>query len=569
MLLNKKQIKSNIYNIYRSIFFVIESNKKLCITRSVLLIMQSILPLASLYFLKVLIDSITSANSSQVEGVGFIDIAIYASYFSAVFLLIRVADIIIVYTDDILTENLVDYITGLLHKKSTELDLSYYDKAQYHDTFHRAQEEADYRPVQVLNNLTGIIRDSLTLVGIVALLVTLSFWVVVIMVSAALPALLVKLWKSKILYNWRKENTPLIRKTHYLSKLLTGRGYAKELRIFNLADHFQKQYAAIRKGLVAQVVQLIKGLAKFDLLSSAFEVGALLASILLISNKTFSGAITIGGFVMFFEAFRRGQGIMRNIVSNISGLYSNMLFLDNLFEFFELHPAIKTPCEPVPFPAKIQEGIVFKNVSFSYPESAKLVLDNFSFHAKPGEVTLIRGNNGAGKTTLIKLLCRLYDCTSGAIYIDGVNIKDFDLQELRKNISLTFQDFVQYDFTVEENIALGDIECEDCSDKIRKAAKLSSADEFIQDLPRRYDTLLGKYFEKGEELSMGQWQRIALARALNKNSKICILDEPTSWMDIDAQASFNNQLDELKQNRVFILVNHSENNIVANEVRII
>ncbi len=229
-----------------------------------------------------------------------------------------------------------------------------------------------------------------------------------------------------------------------------------------------------------------------------------------------------------------------------------------------LQPAEK----PVPFPRRIKEGIRFEHVSFAYPGSEKLVLENLSLEARPGELTLVRGVNGAGKTTMIKLLCRLYDCTDGAIYIDGVNIRNFDLRELRTNISVMFQDFAQYDFTVSENIGLGDLENWNGLERIQEAARLSSADEVITNLPKGYDTLLGKYFENGEELSMGQWQRIALARALNTDSQVLVLDEPTSWMDGGAQERFNKQLSTLKQDRVLFLVNHSDKNCYDRRVQI-
>ncbi|MCI5158530.1 MAG: ABC transporter ATP-binding protein [Candidatus Electrothrix sp. AUS1_2] len=207
---------------------------------------------------------------------------------------------------------------------------------------------------------------------------------------------------------------------------------------------------------------------------------------------------------MFFEAFRRGQGMMESLVADLSGLYSNKLFLNNLFEFLALEPNIRTAVEPAPFPSRIEKGIRFDKVSFAYPGSDRPVLDSLSFVARPGEVTFVRGVNGAGKTTLIKLLCRLYECTDGAITIDGVNIKEFALRDLRKNIAVLFQDFARYDFTAAENIRLGNIEGGSDSEKIAEAARLSSADAVIAKLPKGYDTLLGKYFENGEELSMGQ-----------------------------------------------------------------
>jgi len=562
---NNVQIKSDLHNISKAFSFVYKSDKKLCLARFALITLQSILPLASLYLLKLLVDSVTNSSTAQMSNNNFSGIWFYAGLFCAVFLLIRISNVLITFIDEILTQKLIDYISRLLHQKSSELDLAFYDKSEYHDTFHRAQQEAGYRPIQILNNLTGIIRDSLSLAGIVIILTTLSFWVIVIMILTALPALFVKLWKAKILFDWQNKNTSIFRKANYFSNLLTNRVYAKEIRIFNLTNYFQSQFNSIRKKLVKEILKIIKSRANFDVLSTFFEAGALFAIIILLCQKSLAGAITIGSFVMLFEAFRRGQGFIQGIVANLSGLYSNKLFLNNLFKFLELKPNINSPFKPIRFPDKIKEGIVFKDVSFSYPDSDKLVLDHFSFEAKPGNLAHIKGINGAGKTTMIKLLCRLYECTKGAIYIDGINIKDFDLFELRNNISVIFQDFVQYDFSVYQNIALGDMENENSLEKIIRAAKLSVADEVIENLPNGYDTLLGKYFEKGEELSMGQWQRMALARALTKDSQILILDEPTSWMDELAASGFYKQLSILKQNRILLLISHAKTEIVEYE----
>jgi ATP-binding cassette, subfamily B, bacterial len=564
LAISVKNIKSDVANIAKAILFVYESDKKLCFARFGLITIQSVLPLASLYLLKLLVDSITDSSTLGLGNIDYSLIWIYVTCFCAVFLVMRISNVYNAYTDEILTQKLIDYISSLLHKKSAELDLAFYDKSEYHDTFHRAQQEANYRPIQILKNLTGIVRDGLSLVGIVIILTSLSVWVITILILAALPALFVKLWKSKIIYDWRNKNTFLFRKANYFSKLLTNREYAKEVRVFNLANHFQKQFNSIRKSLVKEILKIVKDRAKFDLLSAVFEVGALFAFIILLYQKTFTGAITIGSFVMFFEAFRRGQGFMDGIVTKLAGLYNNKLFLNNLFKFLELKPGINSPHKSTPFPDKIKKGIEFKNVSFSYPGSEKMILNNLSFEAKQGKLTQIHGVNGAGKTTMIKLLCRLYECTTGTIYIDGISIKDFNLHELRKNISVIFQDFAQYDFTVKENIDLGDIENRNRLGKIRKAAKLSSADKIIEDLPNSYDTLLGKYFEKGEELSMGQWQRIALTRALNKGSPVLILDEPTSWMDKDTESDFYKQLYFLSRNKVLLLISHSNTGKLEN-----
>ena len=559
MPINSKHIKTDMANIMQATHFVYLSDKRLFVVRLVLIVLQSILPLISLYVLKLLVDSITSIVSNNGT-VPVSNIGLYAGAFCGVFLFTRLFTIITHVTNGILIEKLIDFISNLLHKKSTELDLAYYDNAEYHDTFHRAQQEVDYRPIQILDNLTGILQNSLSLAGIVVLLFSFSWLGIVIMFVAGLPSLGVKLVSSKVMFEWRKKNTPIFRKANYYSMLMTSRTYAKEVRVFNLANHFQKQFSTMRAQLVKQIKSIVAQRAKYDLISVVIEAAALLAIIYLLSTKAFSRAITLGSFVMFFEAFRRGQGFIQALVSNASRLYENKLFLTNLFEFLDLEPQIQSVPEPIPFPKQIKQGIRFENVSFKYPGSEKWVLQNYNLIAKHGEVTIIEGENGTGKTTLVKLLCRLYECTKGRITIEDIDIRQFNVEELRKNISVLFQDFAQYDLTANDNITLGNISSSQDEHKIKDAANWGCAASVIDQLSDTYNTLLGKYFKKGEELSMGQWQRMALARAIYKNAPILVLDEPSSWLDVEATNAIKKNLSCLSEGRIILFVSHTINN---------
>lgn len=550
--MNSNNIRADISNIAEAARLVYEADKKLFTGRLIMIGVQSVLPLAYLYLLKLLIDSISYHQESNYG------IWKFAAIFCTIFILIQIATLLTELTDELLSHKLTDHISSALHKQSVNLDLSYYDNAQYHDTFHRAQQEAGYRPMLVVKNLSGIIQNALSLAGIIAVLFTLSWLIIVILVVAAIPSLVIRLYKSKMMYQWQRSNTNLFRKTHYYSDLLTNRRHAKELRIFNIAEHFQERFNALRNEIVQKITNLLFQRFRLSLGTVLVEGAGLLIIVVLLYEKVKSGLLTVGTFVMFFEAFRRGQGFMQGLVSNLSGLYSNKLFIGNLFEFMKLRPEIANDPEPVPFPNSIKQGIIFENVSFHYPGSEKKVIDNLYLEATPGTVTNIKGKNGAGKTTLIKLLCRLYDCDEGKITIDGTDIRRFDLAELRKNISVIFQDFSQYDLTVHENISLGNVSDMDNHFGIRQAAKDSHAEEIIDDLPLGYDTQLGKQFENGEELSMGQWQRIALGRTLFKDAPIMILDEPTSWLDIEAQEKFYTNLEKIKKNRIVILISHNE-----------
>lgn len=554
----KQSVRKDVAHIWEALNFVFKSDKHLFATKVIFIAFQSVLPLISLILLKLLVDSISN-NLLHPESIPVSKIWLYTALFCGVFILTRTIGVINQLTEEVLSHKLVDFISNLMHKKSTELDLSFYDNPLYHDTFHRAQQEASHRPLQLLNSLTGILRNTLSLLGLIALLSAFSWWLIAIMLLAGAPGLWVKLIKSKLMYSWRKANTSLFRKSGYFSLLLTSRVYAKEVRIYKLADYLQKQYISIRKTIVKQMLAISVRRTKLDIITVFFEAGALFLIILLLSRKAFAGAITIGAFVMFFEAFRRGQGFVQGLVGSFTGLYDNKLFLNNLFEFLKLQPQVKSPQNPLKFPLTIKQGIRFDNVSFKYPGTDKMVLNELNISFKPGEISRIQGENGAGKTTLIKLICRLYDCNSGGIYIDGVSIKDLDLLELRKNISVIFQDFVQYDLSVKDNIVFGDLEQPVNNSRLENSAHISSAQPIIDDLPKQYETILGRFFEGGEELSMGQWQRIALARALYSHTPILILDEPTSWMDDKAKKHFYENLPKLKEGRIVLLISHSAN----------
>lgn len=544
-------------NIRDSLKYVYRSGKKEFISRILLIFFQSTLPLALLYFMKLLVDSISGMNLKDNPD-GLNGVLVLAGLFCGVFLLIRFTDILKELNDELSSQKLRDYISNLVQEKSAALDIEYYDNPEYHDAFHRAKEEVSFRPVMVLSNLTNIISGIISLSGIIVMLVFFSKSVVLIMILAGLPALFLKFANNRNLYEWRKENTSLYRKSAYYFDVLTKREFAKELRVYNLGKYFGDLFNSIRNKIAGNIRLISVKRSKLFIVSALFETAALAGVIYLLSQKVYAGALTLGSFVMFFEAFRRGQGYVSSVVSGITGLYENKLYLSNLFDFLSLENKIVSSVNPAVFPGKITRGIRFENVSFRYPGSEKFVIENLSFEAKPGEIFRIKGENGSGKTTSMKLLCRLYDCTEGKILIDNVDIKDFDISELRENIGVIFQDFSMYDLTARENIILSSMKAKPVNGKLAKASEIGRADKVINGLKDGYDTILGKYFEHGEELSMGQWQRIALARAVYPDAGILILDEPSSWLDAGAEKEFYENLNSLDEGKIIFLISHNE-----------
>ena len=282
----------------------------------------------------------------------------------------------------------------------------------------------------------------------------------------------------------------------------------------------------------------------------------MLAAYGFIIYQAFLGVIRIGDLVLYHEGLKRGQDALKGVLGRLSSLYEDNLFLANLYEFLDIKPKIAQPPHPKPIPQTMKTGIVFNNVNFQYTTTTRQALKDINLTIKPGEVIALVGENGSGKTTLIKLLCRLYEPTSGRITLDGINLCDFDITQLRRQFSVIFQDYVKYHFSAQDNIWLGNIDTPQNTDKIIAAARSSGADDVIKRLPQGYETMLGKWFEQGEELSIGQWQKVALARAFLRDSQVIVLDEPTSAMDPKAEYEVFEKFRQLIKNQAAILISH-------------
>lgn len=522
--------------------------------RIIYVVLMNVLPLFNLYILKFLVDSVTNGAVPVVLGIEM-NAWVSLGLFSLIFLLNRVVAVLNSVNNDIMQQRLIDYISERMQAQSARLDMAYFDNPEYHDTYHRAQQEASYRPIQILNGFMGLLGSLITIVFIVGMLASVSGWIIVVMIAAVVPSFVVRVIKARKIYAFRRGNTQNYRRTTYYTTLLGGREYAKEMRTFGLAPFFRERFVSIRKTLVKDLIKISRRLGVYDSVCAIVETFALFFVTMFLIISTQDGSISLGSFVMLFEAFRRGQAQLTGLVNSITGLYDNRLFIGNLFEFLDLEPTIVNPTNPVPFPERVH-SVEFRDITFRYPKMDRDVLCHFNLTARAGEVTQIEGENGFGKTTLLKLLLRLYDTDEGAVLVDGVDVRKYDLQGLRHGIGAIFQDYVRFFCTAEENIAFGDITCVD-RERVKRAAELSGMDGFIERLPHGYDTMLGRMFDGGEELSMGQWQRIALARQLYGDAPVLIFDEPTAWMDVPSRNRFYRTIEELKaEGKVIILIKH-------------
>ncbi len=535
--------------------FVWESAPGWTIASLALVLVQGVLPLASLYLIKLVVDAVESGLAAD-GGDAFPRVASLIVLTGVVTLVGAVARSLASLVGEAQSQAVSDHMYDILHTKSVGVDLAYYESAQYYDTLHRAQREGPYRPLRIVNSLVQIAQNGISLAAMVVLLLSLHWGVAIVLFAAALPDVWVRLRYAGRVFRWQRRRTATERQAHYFNLMLTGSEHAKEVRLFGLGPLFIRRFRELRQQIRREKLGIAARRTIAEMLAQAAVTLAIFSSYAFIAYQTVQGAITLGSLVMYFQAFQRGQGYLRQMMGSLAGLYENALFLSNLYEFLDLEPQVTEPTHPQPIPQPLQTGIVLDRVKFQYPTGARQVLEDISMTIKPGEHVALVGENGSGKTTLIKLLCRLYDPTEGDITLDGVNVRQFETAALRREISVIFQDYAQYHLTARENVWFGNTDLSPQDERIVTAARLSGADRVITRLPQGYDTILGKWFWDGEELSIGEWQKVALARAFLRDAQLIVLDEPTSALDAKAEYEVFEQFRQLAQGRTAILISH-------------
>jgi len=544
------------FNIKPTLRLLWNGGSKWSIANLVLVILQGLIPVTSIYLLKLIVDAVTLGLQLPDKTAALERIAMLVGIAFGVAVLGVVIRVISRVVNNALAELLSDYVYELLHAKSIEIDLACYDNSDYYDVLHQAQSQAIYRPHNIMLEMIAIAQCSISLVAIITLLFSLHWSFAFILFLLTIPGIAVRLRHANKSFRWMRKSTPTQRYANYMSQLLTQDSHAKEVRLFNLGSFFQARFRSLRRQLRRERLELSISESIQEFVTELGATIGVYGALGFIAYRTVQGQISIGELVMYHQAFQRGQEFLDRILRNLALLYEDNLFLSNLYKFLELKPQVLQPVNPLPIPRPMQSGIVFDRVSFDYPNSSRRTLKEISLTIRPGEVIALVGENGSGKTTLIKLLCRLYDPTDGRITMDGVDLRQFDTEALRREISVIFQDYARYHLTAQENIWFGDVSLSPEDEKVTAAAYRSGAHDVITRLPRSYATVLGKWFEEGEELSTGQWQKIALARAFLRNSQLIVLDEPTSAMDPKAEYEVFKTFRELLQNQAAILISH-------------
>ena len=543
----------------RTFSMVWEATGYWTLTWAILLLLQGVLPVGLVYLTRWLVDGLVAAVEAGGSWESVQPTLILVALMAGVLLANELLNSATGWIRAAQSELVKDHISTLIHKKSVAVDLAFYESPEYYDHLHRARAEAQYRPLALLENAGNLVKNSITLLAMAAVLIPLGLWLPIALLLSTFPALVVVLRYSSRQYQWRLSRTADERRSWYYDWLLTSGETAAELRLLDLGKHFQAAFQALRLREEGLRLARNEGLAEAAARTFALVVTGL--SLAWMAWRTMQGLISLGQLALFYQAFHQGQALMRTLLQSVGQVYANLLFLSNLFEFLDLRPQVLDPPRPSPLPTPLREGIRFHQVTFRYPDSERLILCNFDLFIPAGKTVAIVGANGAGKSTLIKLICRLYDPEEGRIELDGIDLREVSLQELRRSVAVLFQEPVRYNETVAENIGLGNLAA--AADprvadrgEIERAGQGAGAREVVERLPRGYDTLLGKWFVEGTELSVGEWKRIALARTFFRQAPVFLLDEPTSSMDSWAEAEWMDRFSTQTRRQTGVIITH-------------
>ena len=528
-------------------------------TNIVMSVLRSIFPLILIWLLKEVVDDITKAATAST-GTEIINVLTPIIAVVIIWFLDEASSDFSNYVRKKQSLKLEVYMYGLLHSKAVKLDLINFENPEYFDCLSRASREAPWRPNSILNNLVSQLRGFLSLLLMAGLIFTLHWTLAVLLLVANIPGIWLRLHYADILYNFQRQQTPEARKSAYFNWLLTGDRSSRELRLFGLGNYFMGLFKKSFLKQKEEEINIIQKRTLIELISNLFKASALLITLLFIAHQTIGGKLSLGQMAMFLLAFRQGMIYIKDLFGSLAGLYEDSLFIGDTFEFLNLKENV-IAVDPIISCSPLKEKIVVDNLCFTYPGNNFRTISNVSFEIKKGEIIALVGPNGAGKSTLVRLLCRLYDPDSGNVRYDGSDIRNIDPEEYRKLFSVIFQDFMLYNLTAGENIRMGDIDEKGPVLKIKTSAVITGVHELISNLPNGYDTVIGNLFDDSRELSWGEWQKIAMARALFRDAPILILDEPSSALDAETEYDIFSRFREIVKGRTSILISHRFTNV--------
>jgi len=548
------QAVGQAFRLGRAVRLVWQCAPGWAVLNMVLVILQGLLPLATLYLIKRIIDAVTAVKSAGALSPGLSTVLPLVALAGGSVLLAALCRSLGEPAGQAQSTLVSDKVSDILHAQSVAVDLEYYEDTRYQDTLHRAQQEAPYRPTRISNGLLQIGQNVVSFAGVAALLFALGWQVALVLFLAAIPGALIRVVFARRLFRFEQAQAENERRAWYYHWLLTDGQHAKEVRLFNLGATLRKRFLELRASLRQGRLRISGQRAWRDFLTQALAVAALFGALAWVALQTVRGTLSLGDLVLYYSGFQLALNSLQSLLRGLAGLYEDNLFLIDFERFLSLKPRVPAPASPSPVP---KTGLlVCRGLTFRYPGSERDNLKGVDFALEPGQVVALVGENGSGKTTLVKLLCRLYDPSAGSIQMNGLDLRALDPIAWRKEITVIFQDYLRYALTAWENIWLGDPEAEPDRERIAKAAELAGIDGRIGKLPQGYETMLGVRFQRGQELSWGEWQKMALARAFFRDARIVILDEPTSALDALAEAELFHHFRRLIGGRSAILISH-------------
>ena len=569
---NKNEISfkdrfSALNNLPAFFKLVWQTSPSLALANAFLRLIRSAIPMALLYVGKMIIDEVVLAGKAPNHSTVFLWQLVAVEFGLAVLsdALSRANALV----DSLLGDLFANFTSIKIMQHAAILDLDQFENSAFYDKLERARQQTVGRTI-LLSQVLGQVQDFITMGFFAAGLIVFNPWLILLLFIAVLPAFLGESYFNNRTYSLSRRQTPERRELDYIRFIGASDETAKEVKIFDLSgfliDRFRQLAGKFYKdNKQISIKRSVWGTA-LSLLGTAAYYGAY---VFIISNAV-SGKLSIGDLIFMAGSFRQLRGLMEGILSRFTAVSQGAIYLKDFFDFFKIEPAIRLSSNARPFPNPIQLGFVFEDVGFKYAHSERWANRHLNFTLHAGEKLALVGENGAGKTTLVKLLARLYDPTEGRILLDGYDLKEYDLLALRKHVGVIFQDYLRYQMTVAQNIAVGNIGQQQNRELIVDAAKQSMADILVQRLPDKYDQALGKRFNQGVELSGGEWQKIALARAYMKDAQLFILDEPTAALDARAEYEVFQRFADLTKGKTAVLISHRFSTVrMANRILVL
>jgi len=526
---------------------------------------RALLPVATLYVGKLIIDEAVRLAGHPPVGAGTLAEWYHSGALNPLLVLLALefglavlSDVlgrIVSLVDSLLSELLTNATSVQLMQHAATLDLEDFEDSELQDKLDRARRQTMGR-MTLMTQLFGQAQDLVTVVSFAAGLLVYAPWLMLLLAIALIPAFLGEAHFNALNYSLNFAWTPERRELEYIRQTGASVETAKEVKIFGLHGFLIERYRQLSAGFYAANRKLALTRAWWGSLLTMLGTLGYYIAYGYIAWRTVRGEFSIGDLTFLAGSFRRLRQLLEGLLSGISNVAGQALYLDDLYSFFEIEAEITSPANPQPFPMPVREGFRFENVGFQYPGAERWAVRNLDFTLQAGEVLALVGENGAGKTTLVKLLARLYDPDEGRILLDGVDLREYDLEVLRANIGVIFQDFVRYHLSAAENIAVGQIDARNDRPRIEEAARRALADEVIEKLPKGYDQVIGKRFRNGVDLSGGEWQKVAIARAYMRDAQLLILDEPTAALDARSEFEVFQRFKELSSGKTAVLISH-------------